>query len=254
MKQTAIKAAKEAGKVIMKHYGKIGQVSFKKNKKDLLTAFDLKSEKTIIKIIKNKFPTHNIISEESGTENKNSEYTWIIDPIDGTTNYAQQIPYFCVSIALAKNNKIILGVVYNPLNKELYFAEKGKGAFLNNKKIKVSDKKKLDEAVVVFALTSKKNIAIKSLQKAESIFPYVRAIRNPGTVELILCDIACGRMDIFVTESILPWDAAAGYLIVKEAGGKITGLNNTEWNIDKTNILASNKKLHNTFLRLYNKK
>lgn len=250
MKQTAIKAAKLAGKVIMDNYGKIGKVSFKENKKSLLTDVDLKSEKIIISTIKKKFPKHNIISEEAGIENKNSNYTWFIDPIDGTTNYSQQIPFFCVSIALAKNNEVILGVVYDPLRNELFVAEKGKGAFLNNKKIKVSAKGKLGDALAILATPSSSKSSIKSLKKSAEIFPKVRGLRNLGSAALNLCFIACSRLDVYLSYYLNSWDVAAGILIVHESGGQVTDLKGKPWNINKKEMLTTNKKLHDKFLKL----
>jgi len=254
MKQTAIKAAKLAGKVIMDNYSNIGNISVKENKRSLLTKTDLEAEKTIISTINKKFPSHNIISEEAGIKNKNSEYTWIIDPIDGTTNFIQKIPNFCISIAAAKNKKIILGVVYNPLTKELFAAEKNKGAFLNNKKIKVSDKSKISEAIFGFSLPSSAKHAAKSLHQTARLYSFVRGIRNTGSAAINLCNVACGRYDVYHPLSINSWDVAAGYLIVKEAGGKVTDLKGKEWDLDKGHLLATNKKLHNKFLKLLNKK
>ncbi|MBL7054357.1 inositol monophosphatase [Candidatus Woesearchaeota archaeon] len=250
MKQTAIKAAKVAGKVMLDNYGNIGKISFKESKKSLLTQIDLKSEKAIIETIKKKFPGHNIISEESGTQNQNSEYSWIIDPIDGTTNYAQNIPNFCVSIALAKNKKVILGVVYEPLRKELFFAEKGKGAFLNKKKIKVSDKKNMDDAIFGFSIPSETQVSVNTLHRIAEIFPLVRGIRNSGSAALNLCSVACGRYDSYFSKFINSWDVAAGFLIVEEAGGQVTDLKNKLWDISKKQIAASNKKLHDKVLNL----
>ena len=135
-----IGAAKAAGVVILKNYKTVGKVKFKAPR-SLVTKADILSEKTIIKTIRKKFPDHNFLTEESGAIKKNSKYTWIIDPIDGTTNFVAKIPEFAVSIALAKNDEILMGVVYNPCTNEMFFAEKGKGSYLNNKKLQVSKKK-----------------------------------------------------------------------------------------------------------------
>lgn len=144
MKSTVIKAAKEAGKVLMKNYGKIKNIKTKE-KNSYVTNIDLESEKTIFSIIRKKFPEHNIISEESGSLNKKSEYTWYIDPLDGTHNYINNIPIFGVSIALAQNKIVKYGAICLPYFNEFYIAEKGKGAFLNGKRIKVSNKKKFEK-------------------------------------------------------------------------------------------------------------
>jgi myo-inositol-1(or 4)-monophosphatase len=250
MKSTAIKAAKLAGKVIMENYGKIGKITFKGNKKSLLTKVDIKAEKLIVDTIKKRFPHHNILGEESGITNKKSDYTWIIDPIDGTTNYAAGIPCFCVSIALVKSNKVMLGIIYNPLSKELFFAEKGKGSFLNNKKIVVSNKKNIRDIILGFSLPSNSKVAIKSLQKVTKLFPDVRAVRNSGSAALNLCNVASGRYDAYFSMFINPWDAAAGFLIVEEAKGKVTDFKGEPWDINTEQIIASNKILHEKLLKL----
>lgn len=250
MKQTAIKAAKLAGKVIMDKYGKIGKISFKGDKKNLLTKVDLEAEKVIIDIIKKKFPKHNIVSEEVGNLNKKSKYSWFIDPLDGTTNYIAGIPFFCTSIAMTKNNKVFLGVIYEPLRKELFFAEKNKGAFLNNKKIKVSNRNKISDIILGFSLPPNSELAVKTLYKVAKLFPDVRAVRNSGSAALNLCNVACGRYDLYFSMFVNPWDAAASSLIIEEASGKVTDFKGKYWNIDTDDIIATNKKMHDKFLKL----
>lgn len=254
MKDTLLKAAKLAGKVMLKHYGKIRKITFKESKKSLLTKVDLKAEKVIIDTIKKKFPDHNIICEESGTKDNNSPYTWIIDPVDGTTNYSQGIPDFCTSIGLQKDDKIVMGAVYAPIRRELFFAEIGKGAYLNNKKINVSKKDKVIDSILGFSLPSLSSVAVNSLHIAADIFPKVRAIRNTGSAAINLCNVACARYDYYFSQSIHPWDAAAGAIILKEAGGKVTGMKGEEWKVGSIGISASNKILHPKFARILKKR
>ncbi len=254
MKQTAIKAAKEAGKVMLKYYGKKKNISFKENHKSIVTSADIECEKLIKRIIKKKYPKHNFLGEESGREKNDSEYTWIIDPIDGTSNFSQDFAYFCVSIGLKRNDKIILGVIYNPTNKELFFAEKGKGAYLNNKRINVSKKTRLRDAMASIAIPSSSEISIDSLKKTIRIFKKIRGIRLTGSAALNMCNVACGRFDVWVSQSIKPWDVAAGYIIVKEAGGKVTDSKFNEWKVDQEMIIASNRKIHNIFIKSFFRK
>ena len=250
MKQTAIKAAKLAGKIMLENYGNVGKISFKENDRSILTKVDLQCEKAIISIIKEKFPDHNIIGEESPMQNKNSEYTWVIDPIDGTTNYLQNIPFFCVSIALAKNNMPFLGVVYEPIRKELFYAERNKGAYLTDNKIKVSSKTNLNEAVILPGLSSTSHVSVNTLEKAKKLSGKVRGIRITGSAEINLSYVACGRMDVFLHENIKAWDAAAGAIIIEEAGGLVTDFDLNKWDINKKTILATNKLLHEKILKL----
>ena len=244
-----IKAAKEAGKIVLKHYGKAGKLKFKAPR-NIVTKVDLLSEKTIINVIKKKFPKHNILTEESDFIDKNSEYTWIIDPIDGTTNFVAQIPYFAVCIGLAKDNEVVMGVVYNPYTKELFHAEKGKGAYLNSKRIKVSKKTKLIDALLTFSLPNKIQLSKKTLGLISKNYGTCRSVRNIGSAALNVCYIAAGNYDLYFSLSLRAWDVAAAKIIVEEAGGKITNINNKKWEINDHTFVATNKILHNKFIKL----
>jgi len=249
MKSTLIKATKAAGKVVLENYGKIGKIRFKAPR-SIVTNADILSEKTIIKTIEKKYPKHNFLTEESGVTNKNSRYTWIIDPIDGTTNFVSHIPEFAVSIGLAKDNKIFMGAVYNPITKEMFFAEKGKGSYLNNKRLHVSKKNKLKDCLITFSLPSSIKIAGKTLLILARNYGTFRGIRNFGSAALNLCYIAEAKFDLYFSLSIRSWDAAAAKLIVEEAKGKITNLNGKEWNTKNENLVATNGILHNKFIKL----
>ena len=249
MKHILLKAAKEAGKIVKAYYGNAGKLGYK-NPRSIVTKVDLLSEKKIIDIISKKYPEHNFITEESGSIKKGSEYTWIVDPIDGTTNFVSNIPEFAVSIGLAKNNEIFMGAVYNPCTKEMYFAEKGRGSFLNGKKLGVSRKRTLREAIAAFSLPSNIPISRDTLGILSKNFGAFRGVRNFGSAALTLCYIAEGKMDLYFTLDIKPWDAAAAKLIVEEAGGKVTGISNKKWSIDDKTMAASNKILHNKFIKI----
>ncbi|MFH1642255.1 MAG: inositol monophosphatase family protein [Nanoarchaeota archaeon] len=249
MKSLMVNAAKAAGKAILKNYHNIGKLKFKAPR-NLVTKSDVLSEKAVIGTIRKKFPEHNFLTEESGVINKGSEYTWIVDPIDGTTNFVAKIPQFAVSIALAKNNEVLMGVVYNPCSNEMFFAEKGKGSYLNNKKLKVSKKNNFEHCILGFNLPNDINIGKKTLSILHKNCGVFRVFRNSGSAALNLCYVADRRFDLYFSLGIKAWDIAAAKLIVEEAGGKTTNINNKKWDINDTTIAGSNKILHDKFIKL----
>jgi len=245
-KKIAIKSAEEAGKILEKHFKKAVKFSYKKDW-SVVSDVDLKAEKTIIKLIEKNFPSHNILAEEKGGKLKNG-YSWIIDPLDGTTNYLSSFSFFSVAIALFYNKELILGTVFNPMTKELYFAEKGKGAYLNGKRIKVG-KKQIPSIVVLGKGRAKKDF-IKLHKILGRIIGKYRAFRLWGCTSLDLCYIASGRIDGYINPGSKIWDFAAGVLIVKEAGGKVTDFSGKEWDFKTRNLVASNKKINKLLLGL----
>ncbi len=249
MKSLIIKAAKEAGKVILKNYGNIGKLKLK-GPRNIVTKADMLSEQAIIKTIRKRFPEHSFLTEESGSIGKNSRYTWIIDPIDGTTNFVSKIPSFAVSIALAENKDVVMGVVYNPYTNEMYFAEKGKGSYLNGKKLRVSGKKGFGECMLGFSLPNDIGIAKRTLSMLSKDYGTFRAIRNTGSASLNLCHVADKKYDLYFSFNVDAWDVAAAKLIVEEAGGRITNFDGEKWGISDKNIVASNGILHKKFIKL----
>ena len=247
--KVAIKAAKQAGKLLLDDFGKFSKFKFK-GKWEIKTPADYKSEKTILGIIQKNFPSHSVYSEEKGLLNQESQFLWIIDPLDGTTNFSRQIPIFNISIALAIQEELSLGVVFNPFTKELYYAQKGKGAFLNNEKIKVSRVNNLSKTVVsLWKGTSENDIdPIKKI--FGKIIERVHTTRIFSSCALELCYVASGKLDAFINHGSKPYDYAAGVLIVQEAGGTVTDFNNNPFNLKTKNILASNGKIHNEILKL----
>lgn len=249
LKTVAIKAAKTAGNILKSEFFRPQNVKGKA-KHDVVSDADYKSEKTIIKIIKDNFPEHNIITEESGNEHKKSEFSWYIDPLDGTSNFVIGNPYFSVSIALAKNNEVILGVVFNPILNELYIAEKGKGALLNNKPISVSSTQNMSDSFIASAYSSDEKNIKKGLKVIEKLSFNSRKVVINFSPALNLCNIARGRIEALVDNGTTPEDHAAGSLIVIEAGGKIQNYSSKTWNINKIGIIASNGKIHNNIIKL----
>lgn len=256
----AIDLAKKSGKILLDNLENIKIVKFK-DRQDIATNVDYKIEKMIIGAIKKEFPGHNILSEEVGgvRTNKKSDYLWIIDPIDGTKHYIRKIPLFSVSIALQYKNKIVFGLVYNPMTKEMFYAQEGKGAYLNNRKIKVSNQNNLKDAFLYVELPVF-NLPFSEFKKYSNIFTKINLnsyrVRVFGSGSLGLCYVASGAFEVYVNlgNPTAIYDLAAGLVILKEAGGKTTDLkgNLIKLNDQKSSIfiLASNSKIHNRILKL----
>jgi myo-inositol-1(or 4)-monophosphatase len=253
MLKTAIKAAKEAGVIIIESMKNKKIIDYK-SAVNILTDTDLKSEKKIISIIKEKFPDHSFYTEEDLGKKTASNHLWIIDPLDGTTNFFHTFPHFCVSIAHLFKGKVDLGVIFDPFKKELFYAEVGKDAFLNNKKITVSNTKKLFDALLITGFAYERGEILKrNLKFIEKFFDVgIQGIRRTGSAALDLCYVACGRADGYWEFAIKPWDHAAGSLIVKEAGGETTKINGEKYEVFKNDILVSNSKIHEQMLKVLN--
>jgi len=250
IKNVGISAAYHAGKVLMKYYGNVKVVN-KKGVIDLLTEADIESEKTIVNIIQKAFPDHNILAEEAGKNNKNSKFEWIIDPLDGTTNFSHALPIFCISIAFTINGKTEFGLVFNPASQDLFIAEEGKGATHNNQTIKVSKTDNIKESLLVTGFPYNLHEKLPELiNRFSNCLKNVQAVRRLGAAALDLCYLACGRFDGFWEQDLKPWDTAAGALIVNEAGGKITDFSGKNYSIYDKEILASNNIIHNQILAL----
>ncbi|MBN2014799.1 MAG: inositol monophosphatase [Candidatus Altiarchaeota archaeon] len=246
--EAAIKAAREAGRIQLEKYGKVS-LKYKKDK-TIVTEADVESEERIIAILKKDFPDYSILGEESGLTRTSSDYMWVIDPLDGTTNYSVQNPFFDVSIALTRKSEPIMGVVYYPSQDEMFYAEKGRGAYMNDERIKVSNKEKIEESVLTFCHASDR----ESVEKMSNVWrtwkllnPKVRQI---GAGALEMAYVACGRTECFLMIKMNSWDVAAGTVLIREAGGKVTDLEGKEFTIDSTDILASNGRLHDKLLKL----
>lgn len=249
MKNTLYKAAIESGKILKENFEGSFGIESKDIVSNLVTEIDKKSEKKIIEIIKSDFPSHNILSEEIGAIDLDSDVKWIIDPIDGTINYAHSIPLCCVSIGVEKKDEVIMGVVYNPLSGESFFAEKGKGATLNDNKITVSTEKDISKSLLVtgFPYSSSKN-PNKQLDVFSKIVSSDIPVRRLGSAALDICWTACGRLDGFWEFNLHPWDVAGGSIILIEAGGKLSNFSGNEYNLYGKEILATNGLIHEQVL------
>jgi myo-inositol-1(or 4)-monophosphatase len=244
-KKVMFRAAHEAAGILLSNFNTNFKISRKKFYNDLVTEVDKKSEDKIIEIIHSSFPDHNILSEEVGDLNKDSEYVWIVDPLDGTVNYAHSVPIYSISIALEIKKKIQLGLIYNPVNGERFFAQKGKGAFLNDKKIRISNTKYLKDALLVTGFPyGAVNNPDHALDHFNNFLRHGVPVRRLGSAALDMCFVACGRFDGFWEVSLNPWDVAAGYLILKEAGGKISNFKGENFSVYSKQLLATNGKIH----------
>jgi myo-inositol-1(or 4)-monophosphatase len=220
---------------------------------NLVTEADHASEKVIMDLIKSNFPGHFILSEEIGEVIQDSTYKWIIDPIDGTINFSRGIPICCVSIGIEHEGKMLMGAVYNPFMNELYFAERGQGATLNERSICVSKKEKVETACLVTGFPyTYLDMANGPLQVFERFIRKGIPVRRLGSAAIDLCWVACGRFDGFYEHKLQAWDSAAGFIIVEEAGGKVTDLKGAVYSPYQPGIIASNGILHEELVRCVN--
>lgn len=249
-KSVAQMAAREAGKIIL---GKLGNITIDyKSAFNLVTDADKAAEAKILEMISSQFPEDQVLSEESGEslgKSDKSSRRWLIDPLDGTTNFAHAYPFFCVSIALVEDKKRVLGVIYYPTADELFWAESGKGAWLNDEKIKVSKIANLSESLLATGFPANSSSSIENnMEQFKYLTGISHGVRRDGAAALDLCYVACGRLDGFWEQNLAPWDIGAGSLIVEEAGGKVSDLNNGQLNLAKGNIVATNQLLHEQVL------
>ena len=241
----ARKASQEAGRILNSRLGQINRV-MKKGVIDLVTEADLQSEKTIIDIIARHFPRDRIIAEEGGESGHLPERVWLIDPLDGTTNFIHNFPFFAVSIALEVEKELVVGVVFNPSTDEYFEAVKGMGSSLNDNPIRVSQTEKIGDALLAtgFPYDIHENPEIV-LERFKRMVVNAQGIRRPGSAAIDLCYVAAGRFDGFWEEGLKPWDTAAGILIVKEAGGRVSTYEGAPCSPFSKNIVASNSLIHN---------
>jgi len=237
--------AKVAGSIIRDGFGKNLEIEFKTNESNLVTHIDKKSEQTIIEFIDKKYPAHGILGEENGAFKQGAEYTWVIDPLDGTTNFAHGLPIFSVSIGVQKNGETVAGVIYDVMQDKLYSAEKGSGAFCNGVKIGVNDNDKIQRSLLV---TGFPYDIVDNPHNALDIFVHLvkasRGMRRLGSAAIDMCYVARGVFDGFFEVNLHPWDICAGMLIVEEAGGINTDFSGNPIDIRTPQILSSNNKIH----------
>ncbi|MFD0868303.1 MULTISPECIES: inositol monophosphatase family protein [Paenibacillus] len=254
----AVNTAAKAGEWIKSKLGSHTKLAMKTSSHDLVTEVDKGSEALIRNLIMTHFPHHSFLGEEGvepGAEasaealeaHRDTEYLWIVDPIDGTTNFIHGFPFFSVSIALAYKGEPIVGVVYDPSRDELFVAEKGKGAYLRGQRIEVSGETRLSDSLIGTGFPADRSALPVNLTGLQAITPQVRNVRTAGSAALHLAYVAAGRLSGFWEIGLNAWDMAAGALLVQEAGGKITDTYGTPYSLSVRNVLASNGKIHDEF-------
>ena len=242
----AVDAARSAGALLLRRIDSIREVRHK-SAVDLVTDVDLQSEHEVCATLLAAFPNHTILGEEGGARaqaGSDPRFRWIVDPLDGTTNYAHGFPFFCVSIGLEVEGELSLGVVYAPSLDELFVAERGRGATLNGQPIQVSATDRLQDALLATGFPYERNLLARALRSFDALCFKSQAVRRAGSAALDLCYVACGRLDGYWEHQVKPWDLAAGALLVIEAGGTISRVDASSFDVDGGEVLASNRALH----------
>ena len=252
MIDVAIEAAKVAGKILLENFGKVPQRDIdKKGESDFVTEVDRKSQQAIVDHIQKRYPGHLFLAEEALDLGKEGDYRWVIDPLDGTTNYIHGYPVFSISIALEFKGEIILGVIYDPLREELFSAVKGEGAFLNGERIRVSDTKEMADCLLATGFPFRAKRYLRSyLECFSRLFEEVSGIRRAGSAALDLAYVACGRFDGFWELMLGSWDVAAGSLLIQEAGGIVSDFKGGSNYMKSGNIIATNRFIHEKLLEI----
>lgn len=251
IKQIGIRSAFRGGEILKSHFGNLKSVH-KKGVIDLVTEADIQSERAIVDTIRSAFPDHGILAEETGSIEGSPEARWVIDPLDGTTNFTHGLSVFAISIAFCHYNKPVFGTVFNPSTGELFTAIEGQGASLNDRPIAVSGTKSVRDSLLVTGFPYNLERISGPLERFGKCLPAAQGIRRLGSAALDLCFMACGRFDGFWEEYLNPWDTAAGLIIALEAGGMITDFQGQPFSIENKQILATNGRIHTEMIKLLN--
>jgi myo-inositol-1(or 4)-monophosphatase len=246
---TAIQAALKSGEILRRGFGTQYEITAKPGRQNFVTEYDKASEASIISFIQERYPSHSFLAEESGysQQAKQEDILWIIDPLDGTTNFAHHIPIFTVSIAAYQQDQGLCGVIFQPFTQELFVAEKGKGAYLNGNRLQVSQIGRMEEALIIASLPYDiTSIPVFNLDRLIQITQRGVTLRNLGSAALALAYVAAGKADAFWMYNLYPWDLAAGQLLIEEAGGVVSRYGNLEKLHAPSNIMASNQALHSS--------
>jgi myo-inositol-1(or 4)-monophosphatase len=249
MLETAIEAARRAGEAIAQRYPTDREVTVK-GYRDIVTEVDYVAERIVLDTIRSRFPDHTIVSEEAGTIQTDSRYRWIIDPIDGTTNFSRRLPFFAVSVGLLYDEEPLAGAIYDPLRDDMFTALTGQGAHLNGTSIAAGRAASLDDAIVAFDWGHADAVREATLHYVGQVGPLCRTVRGLGSATLGLAYVAAGWIDAYLNLAMKPWDTAAGMVLVREAGGAITTPAGTEHRFDSPACLATNGRIHGELLAL----
>lgn len=249
MLQTAIEAAQRAGRVIAERYAG-GRTITVKGYRDLVTDADTAAEAIILDLIRSRFPDHTIVSEEAGGSGLSSDYTWLVDPLDGTTNYTHRHPVFAVSIGVLERGEPLIGVIYDPLRDHMFVAQRGGGARLNNTQVHVSSVKNLGNALVGLDWSLSNEVRSRILAYLHELAPRCGTLRVLGSAAMAQAYVAAGWFDAYFHLGLKPWDSAAGTLIVTEAGGRCSTLKGKTYRVHLPDCLATNNLIHDELLAL----
>jgi myo-inositol-1(or 4)-monophosphatase len=248
--EVAIEAARQVGQILLEGFGRSQEITIK-GLRDIVTEADLAAQAKAVGVIRSRYPDHDIWAEEVGqTPGGASDYCWIVDPLDGTTNYSRGLPCFSVSIALSCQGEAMLGVVYDPLRDQLFRAQCSQGAYLNNDRIQVSTAERLIDAVIGLDWAHEQELRCQTAQLVAEVAPEVRTLRSTGSAALGLCSVAAGWTDAYFHLSLKPWDVAAAGVIIQEAGGVVSDLAGLPWHPNSGGCLASNGLIHQAMLNL----
>ena len=247
--EVAQHAAGLAGQIIRDRFATAKDIRFK-GRADIVTDVDLSAEKAVLELLRDEFPDFGVLAEESAPIESNSGYTWVVDPLDGTRNYAMGIPHFCTVVALAQGRDIVLGITYDPVREESFVAQVGKGARLNDDPISVSDTSEVLNASLCFDMGYVDEKAGMALDMLRSVWPNVQSLRLMGSAALGIAYAAAGRVDLYFHHALSPWDIASGLLLVKEAGGIVVDRRNNTADLRTPSIIAGNSNLVDDFLKV----
>ncbi len=248
--ETAVDIARESG-ALLSHYLE-RKVGFElKGKHDLVTEADRASERLIVERLRTHFPSHGIVAEEGGGHESSSEFRWYVDPLDGTTNFAHGFPVFNVTLALEQAGEIVAGVVFDPTRQELFTAEKGGGAYLNNRRIQVSKAQTLEDSLVATGFPSRQRHLNVNIHFYYQLAMITHGVRRAGAAAIDLAYVACGRLDAFWEFGLNPWDMAAGLLLIEEAGGRTSDMRGAPASVQGPHLLAGNGALHEEMVQLF---
>jgi myo-inositol-1(or 4)-monophosphatase len=251
MLNVAFNAVRHASKMILKKYDRIDNLNImSKGHNDLVTEVDKSAERIIVDTLKETYPEHSFMGEEYGLSEGDPNHQWIIDPLDGTTNFIHGVPHFCISVAYKRDQKLEHGLIYDPIRQELFTATRGKGAQLNDKRIRVSTCDQLSQALIGTGFPFKQQDAFDQyLRTFAHLFPKTGGIRRAGAAALDLAYVAAGRFDGFWELSLKPWDIAAGVLMIQEAGGLVSDMHGSNDFMESGNIIAGNTKIFKAMLQ-----
>jgi myo-inositol-1(or 4)-monophosphatase len=244
----AVEAAREAGSILLAEFDRPQKIGYK-GEVDLVTETDRRSEAVVVARLRSHFPKHSIVAEEGTGQEGTSAFRWYVDPLDGTTNFAHGYPCFCVSIGLAENDEIVVGVVFNPVSNEMFTAVKGEGAWLNNKRIQVSTVPKLRTSLLATGFPQQKRTHSPNMDYYWQFTLASHGVRRDGSAALDLAGLACGRFEGFWEFGLKSWDTAAGVLLVREAGGMVTDSAGRPYRVGDYELFASNRLIHSEVLQ-----